>query len=105
MIHPDDVTSLTDFKRDTTAHLRRLRKTGRPSVLTINGKAAAVVLDPKTYAKLAKRADSADVIAGIQRGFDSFDRGEGLPARQALEATLAKIKANRKATKRRKHAA
>lgn len=105
MIQPDDITSLTDFKRDTPAHLRRLRKTGRPSVLTINGKAAAVVLDPKTYQRLAERADSADVIAGIQRGFDSFDRGEGLPAKQALEATFAKLKANRKSTKRGNHAA
>lgn len=86
MIQPDDVTSLTDFKRDTPAHLRRLRKSGRPSILTINGKAAAVVLDPKAYAKLAELIERAEAIAGIQRGMDDFAAGRTKPARQGLDA-------------------
>lgn len=105
MIQPDDVTSLTDFKRDTPAHLRRLRKTGRPCILTINGKAAAVVLDPKTYAKLARQIEHAEVIAGIQRGLDDFAAGRAKPARAALEATFAKLRAARRRRKNGKSAA
>ncbi len=105
MIQPDDITSLTNFKRDTPTHLRRLRKTGRPQVLTINGKAVAVVLDSKAYQKLAAFIDEVETLAGIQRGLESFERGEGLPARQALEATLARIKSNRRSGKRGKRAA
>jgi prevent-host-death family protein len=105
VIHPDDISSLTDFKRDTPTHLRRLKKTGRPQVLTVNGKAVAVVLDSKAYQKLAALIDEVETLAGIQRGLASFQRGEGLPARQALEATLAKIKSNRRPSKRGKRAA
>ena len=39
----NDIRSLSDFKRNTTDLLDRLRKTGHPLVLTINGKAKLVV--------------------------------------------------------------
>ena len=40
MIALQDIRSLTDFQRNTKAHLKRLKATGRPAVLTVNGKAA-----------------------------------------------------------------
>ena len=39
----NDIRSLSDFKRNTVDLLHRLRKTGHPLVLTINGKAELVV--------------------------------------------------------------
>ena len=41
----NDIRSLSDFKRNTVDLLDRLRKTGHPLVLTINGKAELVVQD------------------------------------------------------------
>jgi hypothetical protein len=43
MIRPEDIGSLTDFQRNARAHLKRLRRTGRPELLTLNGKAEVVV--------------------------------------------------------------
>lgn len=103
MIQPEDIASLTDFKRDTTSHLRRLRKTGRPEVLTVKGKAALVVLDPAAYRRLAETVEEARTITGIKAGLEAFDRGEGLPARAALEAALRAKKSRR--TPKRKPAA
>ena len=41
-----DIRPLTEFKRDTTRFMSHLNKdTGRPSVLTVNGKPALVVMD------------------------------------------------------------
>jgi len=37
----NDIRSLSDFKRNTSELLDRLKKTGNPLVLTINGKARA----------------------------------------------------------------
>ena len=49
MIKPEDVRSLTDFQRHTREHIRRLKQTGRPVVLTINGQAALVVQCAAAY--------------------------------------------------------
>ena len=42
MIRPQDIGSLTDFQQNTKAHLKRLRRTGRPELLTVNAKAEVV---------------------------------------------------------------
>ena len=40
-----DIHSMTTFKRNSTDLMKRMKKSGRPLVLTVNGKAEAVVLD------------------------------------------------------------
>jgi prevent-host-death family protein len=52
MIRPEDIGSLTDFARNTKAHLKRLRRTGRPELLTVNGKAEVVVQSAAAYQRL-----------------------------------------------------
>jgi len=48
----NDIRSPSDFKRNTVELLDRLRKTGHPLVLTINGKAEVVVQDAGAYQTL-----------------------------------------------------
>ena len=52
MIRPEDIGSLTDFARNTRAHLDRLRRTGRPELLTVNGKAEVVIQSAAAYQRL-----------------------------------------------------
>jgi PHD/YefM family antitoxin component YafN of YafNO toxin-antitoxin module len=52
MIRPEDIGSLTDFSRNTKAHLKRLRRTGRPELLTVNGKAEVVIQNASAYQRL-----------------------------------------------------
>ena len=52
MIRPEDVGSLTDFARNAKTHLDRLRRTGRPELLTVNGKAEVVVQNAAAYQRL-----------------------------------------------------
>jgi hypothetical protein len=52
MIRTEDIGSLTDFSRNTKAHLKRLRRTGRPELLTVNGKAEVVVQSAPAYQRL-----------------------------------------------------
>jgi hypothetical protein len=54
MVRPEDIGSLTDFTRNTKAHLKRLRRTGRPELLTVNGKAEVVVQNASAYERLIK---------------------------------------------------
>jgi prevent-host-death family protein len=58
-----DIHSLTDFKRNTPEFLKRLRETGEAVVLTINGKAALVVQDARSYQKLRVLAQRLETIS------------------------------------------
>jgi prevent-host-death family protein len=44
-----DIQSLTTFRRQSNQFLKQLKKSKRPVVLTVNGKAAAIVQDAKAY--------------------------------------------------------
>jgi prevent-host-death family protein len=57
MIRVDDFGSLTDFHRNTKAHLEKLRRTGRPELLTVNGKAVVVVQNAAAYQRLLETLD------------------------------------------------
>jgi prevent-host-death family protein len=77
----NDIRSLSDFKRNTTDLVGRLRKTGHPLVLTINGKAELVVQDAEAYQTLLNRVEA---IEGIQRGLADVKAGRTKPARQVF---------------------
>jgi len=81
-----DIYSLTDFQRKTREHIERLKATGRPEVLTVNGRAEVVVQDAESYERLLEVVERAEAIVGIRLGLDSMHRGEGRPAAEALKA-------------------
>jgi PHD/YefM family antitoxin component YafN of YafNO toxin-antitoxin module len=91
MIRLEDIHSLTDFQRNSKEHIARLKKTHRPSVLTVNGHAEAVVLDPQTYQKMVDTIDQADAAARVARGYAQAQRGEGRPAREVFEELRKKL--------------
>jgi prevent-host-death family protein len=69
-----DIQSMTTFKRNSAGLVKRLRKTGRPLVLTVKGKAEVVVMDTSTYQQMANRVDT---IEGIRRGLAQAKKGLG----------------------------
>ena len=79
-----DIQSLTTFRRSSADFMKQLRKTRRPVVLTVNGKAAAVVQDAEAYQRLLDLAARADAEEGIRQGLDDVARGRSLPARDVF---------------------
>src|SRR6476646_9332820 len=75
MLDLEEITSLTEFQRNTKQHIRRLKKSGRPAVLTVNGQAEVVVQSAEGYQKLLEALDVADAVAGIKRGLKDFEEG------------------------------
>jgi hypothetical protein len=59
MIRIEDISSVTDFHRNMRSHLKRLKRNGRPEVLTINGRAELVVQDAAAYQGLWERFKKA----------------------------------------------
>src|SRR5437870_10138266 len=54
-------------------------------VLTINGKAEAVVQDAEAYQRLLDIAAQADALEGIRQGIEDIKKGRMRQAREALE--------------------
>jgi prevent-host-death family protein len=80
-----DIQSLTTFRRNSGQFLKQIKKTKRPIVLTVNGKAEAIVQDAAEYQRLLDIAARADVYEAIRQGLDDIDHGRTRPAREVLD--------------------
>ena len=74
-----DIQSLSVFKRDTSKFLKQMKETGEPLVLTVNGKPAAVVLNPEDF-ELIQQRERIETIAAIKRGMADFEAGRVMEA-------------------------
>ena len=81
-----DIQALTTFRNHSATFLQQLKRTKRPIVLTVNGKAAAVVQDAEAYQRLLDIAAQADAAEGIRQGREDVAKGRVYPARDALTA-------------------
>lgn len=80
-----DIQSLTSFRRRSSDFMKQLRKSKRPVVLTVNGKAAAIVQDAEAYQRLLDIAARADAEEGIRQGLDDVAHGRTRPAKEVFD--------------------
>jgi prevent-host-death family protein len=80
-----DIQPLTTFRNNSVKFMKRLKKTRRPIILTVNGKPEAVVQDPAAYQRLLDLAAAADVNEGIRQGLEEIRQGKGRPAKEFFE--------------------
>ena len=80
-----DIQAMTTFRRNPAKFMKHLKKTKKPMVLTVNGKAEAVVQDAEAYQRLLDIAAQADALEGVRQGKEDLRKGRMRPARQALE--------------------
>jgi prevent-host-death family protein len=80
-----DIQSLTTFRRRSGDFIKQLKKTKRPVVLTVKGKAAAIVQDAGAYQRLLDIAARADAVEGIRQGLDDVAHGRTRPARVVFD--------------------
>jgi len=75
-----DIQPLTTFRRRSSQFLKQIKKSKRPVILTVNGKAAAVVQDAEAYQRLLDIAAQADAREGIRQGLEDVRKGQSRPA-------------------------
>ena len=80
-----DIQSLTTFRRRSGDFMKQLKKNKRPVVLTVKGKAAAIVQDAEAYQRLLDIAAYADAEEGIREGPENARQGKVRPASQFFE--------------------
>lgn len=88
MILPTDIRSLSEFQRTTKKYIARLKKSGRPEVLTVNGEASVVIQDAAAYAKAMGKAKPQTDLEAVREGLAQMDAGQGRPWREVREELL-----------------
>ena len=81
-----NIYSLSEFQRNTRDYVTRLKETGNPAVLTVNGQAEVVVQSAEAYQKLLEDQELLESIRSVGRGLEQAKRGEGRPMREFLES-------------------
>lgn len=85
MIPIGNIHPLTDFKRNTAEFRERLKKSGQPEVLTVEGRPELVVQDAKAYQRMLDLIERAEAIEGIQSGLESMAKGRGRDASEVFD--------------------
>jgi PHD/YefM family antitoxin component YafN of YafNO toxin-antitoxin module len=94
----EEILSLTEWKRDTTRALKRLKGTHDAQVLTVNGRAEAVVVDPAEYQRLREAARVEYMRTAVQEALVAHERGAPTyPADEVFARLRARAEARLKA--------
>lgn len=91
MLDLTNIHSLSDFQRNAKSYLQRLKETGEPEILTVNGKAEVVVQDATAYQKLIEDAEAVRTLQAIRVSFEEAKRGNGRPMREFLAELAASV--------------
>jgi prevent-host-death family protein len=78
----EDIRSVTDLKRHTREILDHVHQSGRPVVLTVNGRADSVIIDAKVYEKHLKAMNLGRLLSEAE---GQVAGGQTRPARDFLE--------------------
>jgi len=89
MINIEDIHSLTDFTRNTKAYAKRLKKTKRPAILTVNGKAEFVVQEASAYQESMLSMDTEDLVK-LRRSIDNTKAGRVLNFDKSADKIMKK---------------
>ncbi|MEI7576077.1 MAG: type II toxin-antitoxin system Phd/YefM family antitoxin [Armatimonadota bacterium] len=82
-IHP-----VTDFVRNYKSFLTRIKETGQPEVLTVNGVPEAVLVDAKSYQEMVNALEHERFVKAVNEGIADMKAGRGQP----LEESFADIR-------------
>jgi prevent-host-death family protein len=80
-----DILPMTAFRNHSADIMQHLKETKWPVMLTVNGKAAAVVQDAEAYQHLLDLAAE-----GIRQGLEDLKRGQTRPASEVFDELRGK---------------
>ena len=84
-----DIQPMTTFRNHSAEIMQHLKDTKRPVVLTVNGKATAVVQDAEAYQRLLDLAAEASAAEGIRQGLEDLRNRRTRPAHAVFDEIRA----------------
>lgn len=85
-IHP-----VSDFVRNYRSFLLRLKETGRPEVLTINGVPECVLVEPARFQEMLEAWEQLRFRGAVQEAIDALGEGQGKPVDEAFKDIRKKL--------------
>lgn len=92
MYTTEDIYPVSDFNRKPSEHIRRLHEDKRTEVLTVNGKAAVVMLDPEVYDQLISDAELARRLTRMTEAEMQFGAGKIQSAAEVFTELKSRLK-------------
>ena len=87
----EEIDSLSNFKRNTSEFIEQLKETGKPIVLTVNGKAELVAQDAGSYQKLLEIAERLETIEALRPAIEEMKAGKGEAAEKVFNELLQTV--------------
>ena len=87
----EEINSLSNFKRNTSDFIEQLKETGKPIILTINGKAELIVQDAGSYQKLLEIAEKLETIEALKPAIEEMKAGKGESAEKVFAELLQTV--------------
>ena len=78
----EDIKTVTELKKKTNEIFSQMHKTGRPIVVTVNGKPDAVMMDVEVYQKKLRAFNLAPLLAEAE---SDIEKSRTRPARDFLK--------------------
>lgn len=79
MIDLRDIHTLTEFQRNAKKYAKKMTQTGRPLVLTVNGKPGLVVQDAEAYQALIERIEHLNLLQDLRQASREHSEGKSIP--------------------------
>lgn len=96
MIRTPNIQSMTEFQRNTKATLEAIAKSGDPLVLTVNGRAQAVLQDAKAYQRLLDRLDHLETLDAVREGYRDVQEGRTMSLTDAAKEIRSRLRTRRR---------
>ncbi len=80
-----EIDSLTHFTRHAPELVKRIKESGAPLVLTVDGKAELVVQDAAGYRRMLEQAERRETLEALKEGLRDVEQGRTRPAAEAFE--------------------
>ncbi len=77
-----DIKSVTDLKKKTNEIFRQIQRTGRPVIITVNGRPGAVLIDAEIFEKKLKALNLRSLLSEAE---SDISAGKIKPAEEFLE--------------------
>jgi prevent-host-death family protein len=85
-----DIQSVSVFKRDASKILKQLKRTKQPVILTVNGKADAVIMDAESYQNLVEAKEYAETVVVLKERIQELNSGVECQTMGEVFSELAK---------------
>ncbi len=98
----EGIRSMTEFKQNSTEILNYMKKTHTPTILTVNGRAEAVLLDPQSYQEMVDKIELEESARQIEASLVEMENSKGIPAKEAFKELRKELEQNIKNNKKTK---